>query len=520
MDFKVNRETLGVSETTYDNNQEQSIELDYVLPDYYPDIFKLIKCLAKPEIVSRTMAGNKATYELTCCVRILYCSEGSEAVQCVTQKLTYSKTVDLGQVGECPILTLTPKLDYINCRAVNQRRIDLRGAISTRVRLVCRTRQQVVSDASGMGIQLRKMPVECVFNKLSAFKRIVVSEEVDLGYAKSPVSNILWCSGLVTTVDQKIIANKIVAKGEAKVSILYTCQTDGKDTMESMQFMLPFSQVMDLDGIDDSWLCLMNVEAAGCEAVCRSNPDGENKLLDCDLALQIQCTAMKSMAVEVVTDAYSTQYPVVGLAAVSVRTEKLPRSLSGSCKVEMIVSPQENQLEAVYDLWGEVRNVSAQVNSAEQKITVMGNLLCQVMAKTTEGVPVLLESAETFEYNLPAGEEGVKEGAVLEPDAAVLSLSFTMPSAGKVEVTAEIRIRGELYDTTGCQVLTDMLPDESTPRPQDDGYALRLYFADEGENVWDIAKRYGTSVDAVTSENELTSEVVDHREMLLIPMVE
>ena len=44
MDLKINREMLSVSEKIYDGVQEQSVELDYILPDYYPDIFKLIKC--------------------------------------------------------------------------------------------------------------------------------------------------------------------------------------------------------------------------------------------------------------------------------------------------------------------------------------------------------------------------------------------------------------------------------------------------------------------------------------------
>jgi len=44
MDFKVNREILAANEVIFDSVQEQSVELDCILPDYYPDIFRLIKC--------------------------------------------------------------------------------------------------------------------------------------------------------------------------------------------------------------------------------------------------------------------------------------------------------------------------------------------------------------------------------------------------------------------------------------------------------------------------------------------
>ena len=44
MDLKINREMLPVTEILLDEVQEQSVELDYVLPDYDPDIFRIIGC--------------------------------------------------------------------------------------------------------------------------------------------------------------------------------------------------------------------------------------------------------------------------------------------------------------------------------------------------------------------------------------------------------------------------------------------------------------------------------------------
>ena len=43
MDLKINREMLPVTEVILDEMQEQSVELDYVLPDYDPDIFRMIR---------------------------------------------------------------------------------------------------------------------------------------------------------------------------------------------------------------------------------------------------------------------------------------------------------------------------------------------------------------------------------------------------------------------------------------------------------------------------------------------
>ena len=68
-------------------------------------------------------------------------------------------------------------------------------------------------------------------------------------------------------------------------------------------------------------------------------------------------------------------------------------------------------------------------------------------------------------------------------------------------------------------VVTTISVDEEKPKERDKDIALTIYYADEGEQVWEIAKRYNTSVEQVMSENDLAGDVVEKRGMLLIPIV-
>lgn len=53
----------------------------------------------------------------------------------------------------------------------------------------------------------------------------------------------------------------------------------------------------------------------------------------------------------------------------------------------------------------------------------------------------------------------------------------------------------------------------------DNNCAVKLYFADCGETVWDIAKRYRSSVDAIIDENDIDSETISDNCMLIIPII-
>ena len=60
---------------------------------------------------------------------------------------------------------------------------------------------------------------------------------------------------------------------------------------------------------------------------------------------------------------------------------------------------------------------------------------------------------------------------------------------------------------------------EDKPKQKDTDYALRLYFADDGESVWEISKRYNTSAAAIMAENELDGGSDTVSGMILIPIV-
>ena len=202
MDLKINREILSVNEKIYDGVQEQSVELDYILPDYFPDIFKLIKCSITPSVLSSAVNGDTVTYELLADIKILYCSENNSGIQCISQKQTYTKTVQMGEGVNKPSVFLKPKTDHINCRVVNQRRIDMRGAVSVKVKITGEKNQEVICDIFGMNAQMKKIPVEYAAKKIRENKVISVSEDVEMNMSNKPVLSIIR-TGTVMSVPIK-----------------------------------------------------------------------------------------------------------------------------------------------------------------------------------------------------------------------------------------------------------------------------------------------------------------------------
>ena len=60
---------------------------------------------------------------------------------------------------------------------------------------------------------------------------------------------------------------------------------------------------------------------------------------------------------------------------------------------------------------------------------------------------------------------------------------------------------------------------KKTPLPAGTDYAMRLYFGQPEESLWEIAKRCHIAADAIREENDLPEDTLSEAQMLLIPNV-
>ena len=517
MDLKVNRETFTSSEVVLDTCVEQAVELDYILPDYYPDIFRIMKCRVIPRIVSHSISSEepkKITCELTALIKIWYQTENSKCVNCIEQKMSFTKSADI--IGECinPSVSLIPKADYVNCRVINQRRLDIRGAISVKIKVTGEKKQSFVINSSGGNIQLKKSFVTYPSKRIVSTKRVTVIEELEIGSAKPPITSVIRSDCQVTASEYKIITGKLVTKGEASINMLYTCQKDNGDGIETMKFTVPFSQVIDMEGIDEHYEAFLDITPLGCDIVTKGVNQSEE--FECELVLLVNCTAMKYETAEVVTDAYSTTYDCT-YEVCETKLENMPVPISGTEQIKGRLMCRDGKISCVYDVWCSVTNVTSCFNHDSNEFIINGNINFCGMVSNENGCPVYIELECVFEHSVPW--EKASDDSCIEPKISVLSCSYNLVDDENIEVKAELSIGGYLHESMTKNLISDISVDFDSKKDCTGACALKLYFAESNEDVWEIAKKYSTSVEAISEENDTSGEKFPEKTMLPIPII-
>lgn len=516
MELKINRETVPVADIIYEGVQEQSVELDYILPDYYPDIFRLVRCETIPVITSYTVSGERLTYELRCDIRVIYCSEESTVLQCISQRRSFSKTVELGKACESSVVKLIPKAEHANCRVVNKRRLDMRGAVSVKISVAGETAQEVICGASGMNIQLRKTPLRFASKKIIVEKALEISEEAELTPAQPTVLGIISCRCIAEECEKKTVSGKLLAKGEAEVRLLCSCEKDGVGAVEPMSFTFPYSQIIDIDGIDESFDCTVTPEAVGCDVTPVADKDGENRILRCEIELKLVCKAVKSASLMIGTDAYSTVYPCM-VSSSDIRAEQIPSLYSESFRHTARIAESDGVPQRIYAMWCTPKNINTRMGDDGRSLVVSGMLTYSMAASDASGMIVMPDRDEAFEETIVLGDDIA--GCTLSAEITVRDVSYNISAEGVLTAKADISAKILAYGCSSVMALTDIAVDDSMKKERDGDYAVKLYFGTENEEIWDIAKRYSTVVDAVLEENELAGDRLESGGMLLIPIV-
>lgn len=515
MDFRINRETIPVSENVFDGVQEQGVELDYILPDYYPDIFRLVRCEVVPVITGYSINGDKLSYELRCDIKILYCSEGGSTLQCVTQRQNFSRTAELGRTGENLTARLTPKTDHINFRAVNKRRLDLRGAVSVKISVSGETAQEVISDAFGMNIQIKKIPVRFAAKKITAEKTLQLSEETEVPVTQPPVMSVINTRCIVPECEKKMISGKLLAKGSAELKLLYSCEKDG-GAVEPISFSIPFSQIIDIDGIDDTFDCTVTPEVISCDITPTTDKNAENRIIRCEIEIRLICSAVKTSSVMLGSDAFSTVYPCNILVS-EIKAEQIPVIYDESFRHSAKISEGDSVPQTIYSMWCTPKNINTRLSDDGSSVIISGMLTYSMAARDNAGMIVMPDKDEAFEETIKLPDNIA--GCTVAAEISIRDVSYNISSEGILSAKSDISAKISVYSCSSINALTDISVDESVKKQRDGDYAIKLYFGIENEEVWDIAKRYSTSVNAVIEENDLSGDRLENGGMLLIPIV-
>ncbi len=509
MEFNQENRSFCSPVKALDTVAEQLADVDLTLPDYCPDIEKILKCTLTPNVRSKSLSGGQLQVDGNCIVNVMYVESINKTIRCCEQSVNFSQSFSVRDAGDTPAIIIKTKPEYINCRALSPRRLVMHGAFSLYATVITTEKTEIYSNGS-QDLETLKYKVRCADLRSLCQEDFTVTEELSVA-DKPAVESILRSDISVNVTDAKAVTGKLMLNGEINLRMLYLTDVKTGETAK-LDYLLPFNQIIDCKGIDEDTVNCVSCDVMSYDIRLKNDVLSEKPAILIDVKL---CVTEKGYCItdeEVITDAYSVYYvsePDFGQMTLTENVLPVRDMHMEKNKIQI----ENGSISKVIDICTESITADSVFENGDLKIR--GKINICMTALDNENMPMLVERSFEYEHAL-SDSDGCN--MLSDAEARPVSLSFRLADDRTVEIRCEIRITGSAVKQENLTVVNNTEIFEDKPL-KSDGCALTLYFAGEGEKMWDIAKAHNTRLKMLTDENSAENMVLESSQMLLIPGV-
>ena len=504
MELKVFRDVLPAAGADCTAKAELPLETELLISDYLPPVQRIVKCFAKPVVLQKQLAPGRLTLEGYLRCTVYYQGEEGAGLCQTEQKLPFTKALELPSFAATAwTACVEGQTEYLNCRAVNPRRIEVRGAYGLVVSVHAQLSTEVITALSEGGIEQK--PVTLAGVRRAATLEKLVTIEGALTFPKPPAA-ILDITGTAEVRELKRMQGKAVAKGV--LHVLCAWRAEGDAALRSQTADLPFNQILDADGLSEDCRCLCVLEPVGF-ALAEGEQEASGQLT---ASVMMHLHAWRPCQLQYVADAFSTQFETA-VTPQELAAEDLACMLNetASSTASGPLPDADAQLRACFVSYG-----PAQVTPYRDGWAFTVRAVATAFAENSLAE---LESYEkTLELVFPLAVEA-PPGAQFSPECWLSTENIQCScTGGTLEVTVTARAEGAIlcrstHSGIGSIELGEPL---TTPDPE---IALRIYYAQAGEELFGIARRFHVSPAQILTANGLEAgmQVLPQAMHFLVP---
>lgn len=498
MELQFNKSVIPCLRTILRELQTQEVTQEVRLTDEMPDIGRVLASWGQILIRGKDWHGSGAGVSGGVMVWVLYEPEAGGEPQVVETWLPFQMKWDFPETERDGTIRILPILRGVDARLLTARKLMARAGVGIQGRFMVPSDAELYMPTdlpedvrilkNAYPVQLPREAGEKVFN---------IEETLPLPASVPAVGKLLRYTLRPELMESKVVADKLVMRGVAILELLYI-GTDGQ--LHTWEFEIPFSQYTQLDkeyGTDAVAQIDFAVTALEME-------QGEEETLNLKAGLTGQYMIFERPVIEIIQDAYS---PNRGVRP-QISQLKLPAVLDS--RTETVYASQSVESDGV-----RMADVAFYPEPAQLR---------------REGDQTVAELSGDFQM-LYYDDRGQLQSGVARwedswdvPADRNASLELTVQSFGKSQGTlnggnadlhCDMQLQLQSVGNDGIPMVTGLeLSEPILPDPNRPSLILRRT---GGDSLWELAKRTGSTVEAIMQANDLQQEP-DSDRLLLIPI--
>ncbi len=504
MEVDTTKQTLTINKLVSTKSKTVTIEGDMIVPDVKPDILNTINSVGNICIYKKEVLEGKVRFDGGINVYLIYLPDAEgETARGLNTTLDFTQLIDVDGCNSDMDVVNNMNIKNIECKVLNGRKINIKAEVEIQLQVYSNERVDVLKEINNVqNIQVlnSNMSINTLVgsgNTKTCAKDTIAYDETD------NLAEILKVEVNISNKEVKTSYNKVLLKADATTKIMYLTE-DGN--IKILNSNIPVMGFIDIADISEENMIDSNYEIRNIIVKPNGN-DGHSIYVEIEVG--IYCRVYGTSNIELIQDMYSIEEDI-DFSTKLIETENNKMMQKEMCNIEEKISIPEISNNQIYDV--EITPMINTTNILNGRIVYEGEVSLNFIYSSS-----ITAGIDTRRYNLPFNFE--IESEMIHTDKRILTQTecvgdnFVILADGTIECKLNIAFEINMSDSTKINMIDEIKIVENR---DSSNYSMIVYIVKAGDTLWNIAKRYKTTVESIMELNCLEDDKLNVGEKLYI----
>ena len=304
--------------------------------------------------------------------------------------------------------------------------------------------------------------------------------------------------------ENKISYNKVLTKADAVFKIMYLTDDERINTCTST---VPIMGFIDIADIEDDNLCDVSYTLRNI-LVKPSNVEEHSVQVEAEI--EILCFVYKKQEISMIQDLYSrTMELKYSQKDINIMKEK--NYIDETFNFRKTEQVQEIGRGKILDV--EVKPNIISTSTDKGRISYKGEINLKLIYIEESQRLNVKDIVEPFEFSMSNSEIEIKDK--MQTNIEITKKDFVLMPDGNIDIKIDMSFKLNIVKEATINVIDDI---EETRAKDSSAFSIVIYYTKPEDTLWNIAKRFGSTVAEIVKINEIENpDVIMPGEQLFIP---
>jgi hypothetical protein len=411
-------------------------------------------------------------------------------------------------------VSVIPELEDLNVTLINSRKVGIRSILNFFIEVTNVQEIDAIADAEGEGVQTLHKNLSMTQMAVDKKDMVRLKEEVVLPANKPNIYELLWNHLELQKVESKIYDHKIEIRGELYLFLLYL----GEEDVMPLQFAeweLPVKAELECAECMEDMIGNIGYRIVSRNLEVKPDIDGETRVISAEIGLELDLKIYEEKQLQVLEDIYHWKKELIPYYE-NFLFQHLIAKNAARMKLNHRIRLTQKQGKILQILYMDGTCKVDETEIVKNGVRVEGVLDGVVLyLMSDDNTPIgSMSVVVPFSYTIEA--KGIDETDHYRIHAVLDRLSAGFIDGDELEIKAEITFDMIVLSPQNGKAMTRIEEKDLDLKKLQQMPGIIGYIVRPGDTLWNIAKKYYTTIDSILALNEEISGEIQPGERLLI----